>query len=506
MNQLKAGAILSYILIILNNVIGLLYTPFMLRMMGTNEYGLYSLAASVVAYLTVLDLGFANSIIRYTAKFRAENKQKEQEEMFGMFFILYCGISLLTLIVGIGIYFHVDSLFGEKMTMADMHKIRIMLLLLIFNLAFTFPMSIWGSIITAYEKFVFQKLVNIIRVILNPIVMILLLLIGYKAIAMVVVITLFNVITLCINAWYCRKKLHIRIRFARFKWCFFQEIMIYSFFIFLNAIMDRAYWSFGQLILGMYVGTLAVAVYAVAIQLISLFMNFSTAISGVFLPKITFLVSSKGNEENVSQLFIRIGRIQFMVMGLILTGFLLFGKQFIALWAGDNYMDAYPIASILFIALLFPLTQNLGLTILQARNQLKFCSILYLLEALCCVAFSLLLVRRYGGLGCAISTATVLILGQVVVLNIYYYKKVQIDIPKYWSEILKLAFIPLLLGVVFYFILSYFVIQGLYSLGILIGCFTLLYIVLIYFIGMNDYERTLLLKTLSRKKHSNIEF
>lgn len=494
MNQLKAGAILSYLLIILNNVIGLLYTPFMLRMMGTNEYGLYSLAASVVAYLTVLDLGFANSIIRYTAKFRAENKQKEQDEMFGMFFILYCCISLLTLIVGIGIYFHVDLLFGEKMTMADMHKIRIMLLLLIFNLVFTFPMSIWGSIITAYEKFVFQKLVNIIRVILNPIVMILLLLIGYKAIAMVVIITLFNVITLCINAWYCRKKLHIRIRFARFKWCFFQEIMIFSFFIFLNAIMDRAYWSFGQLILGMYVGALAVAVYAVAIQLISLFMNFSTAISGVFLPKITFLVSNKGNEENISELFIRIGRIQFMVMGLILTGFLLFGKQFIALWAGDNYMDAYPIACILFIALLFPLTQNLGLTILQARNQLKFCSILYLLEALCCVAISLLLVRKYGGLGCAIGTATVLIVGQVVVLNIYYYKKVQIDIPKYWEEMMKLSIIPVLLGGGAFFIFSCFTLETIWSLGISIGIYSLLYFVLFWVGGINEYEREMFRK------------
>lgn len=500
MNQLKAGAILSYLLIVLNNIIGLLYTPFMLRMMGPNEYGLYSLAASVVAYLTVLDLGFANSIIRYTAKFRAENKQKEQDEMFGMFFILYCCISLLTLIVGICIYFHVDSLFGEKMTITDMDKIRIMILLMIFNLAFTFPMSIWGSIITAYEKFIFQKLINIVRVILNPLVMVMLLLMGYKAIAMVVVITLFNVITLCINAWYCRKKLHIRIRYARFKWCFFQEIMIYSFFIFLNAIMDRAYWSFGQLILGMYVGTYAVAVYAVAIQLISLFMNFSTAISGVFLPKITYLVSKRGNEENISSLFIRIGRIQFIIMGLILTGFLLFGKLFISLWAGENYVDAYPIASILFIALLFPLTQNLGLTILQARNQLKFCSFLYLLEALCCVAISLLLVKKYGGLGCAIGTAIVLIVGQVFVLNIYYFKKVQINIHRYWNEILKLAIVPLLLGGGVYLLLPYLAIQGICSLGISIGVFSLLYVVLIFLVGMNDYERTLLLKTLSRKK------
>ena len=77
-NQLKAGAILSYVIIAVNNIVGLLYTPFMLRMMGQNEYGLYSLVSSVVAYLTVLDLGFNNAIVRYTAKFRAEGKNEEQ--------------------------------------------------------------------------------------------------------------------------------------------------------------------------------------------------------------------------------------------------------------------------------------------------------------------------------------------------------------------------------------------------------------------------------------------
>ena len=158
-NQLKAGAFLSYVSIGLNNIVGLLYTPFMLRMMGQSEYGLYSLVASVVAYLTVLDLGFGNAIVRYTAKFRAEGKIREQYEMFGMFFLLYIGIGVLALLVGLGLYFNVDYLFDATMDDSELYKIRVMMLLMVFNLAFTFPMSIWGSIITAYENFVFQKLV-----------------------------------------------------------------------------------------------------------------------------------------------------------------------------------------------------------------------------------------------------------------------------------------------------------------------------------------------------------
>lgn len=179
-NQLKAGAFLSYVSIGLNNIVGLLYTPYMLRMLGQNEYGLYSLVASVVAYLTVLDLGFANAIIRYTAKFRAEGKVREQYEMFGMFLILYSCIGVIAFLFGLGVYFNVDRLFDTSMTVEDLGKIKTMMLLMCFNLGFTFPMSIWGAIITAYENFVFQKLVNIFRIVLNPLVMVVLLSMGYK--------------------------------------------------------------------------------------------------------------------------------------------------------------------------------------------------------------------------------------------------------------------------------------------------------------------------------------
>ena len=331
MNQLKVGAALNYVSICLNMVVGLLYTPYMLRMLGQSEYGLYSLAASIIAYLTVLDLGFGNAIIRYTAKFRAEGKQREQEEMFGMFFILYIGIGIIAMIAGSVLSLNVENMFSRAMTESEVHRTRIMLWLMTFNLAFTFPMSIWGSIMSAYERFVFQRIVSIIRSVLNPVVMILLLVVGYKAIAMVVVTTIFNVATLLVNWWYCKYKLTIKVRFAKFKWAFLKEVSIYSFWIFLNAIMDRIYWSTGQFVLGIYKGSVAIAVYAVAIQLESMYMMFSTAISSVFLPKVTSMVTKGSSDEEISDLFIRTGRIQYIVMAYILSAFVVFGKQFIIL-------------------------------------------------------------------------------------------------------------------------------------------------------------------------------
>lgn len=500
MNQLKAGAALNYVSIVLNMIVGLLYTPYMLRMLGQSEYGLYSLAASIIAYLTVLDLGFGNAIIRYTAKFRAEGKVREQEEMFGMFLILYMGIGVIALIAGSVLSLNVENMFSRSMTETEVERTRVMLWLMTFNLAFTFPMSIWGSIMSAYERFVFQRMVSIIRSVLNPVVMVLLLLIGYKAIAMVVVTTVFNVATLLINGWYCKKRLRIKVRFARFRWKFLKEVSIYSFWIFLNAIMDRIYWSTGQFVLGIYKGSVAIAVYAVAIQLESMYMLFSTAISSVFLPKVTSMVSKGADDQEISNLFIRTGRIQYIVMSFILSAFIVFGKQFIYLWAGDGYADAYYLSLMFFVPLTIPLIQNLGISILQARNQMKFRSLLYIIIAVASLGLSIVLTKSYGGYGCAFATSMALFLGQGLVMNIYYHYKQHLDMLRFWREILKMSVVPIVLVGIGLLLSesSLFATVSIFRFIVMVVGFALCYGVAFWVFSMNKEERGLIAQPLKR--------
>lgn len=500
-NQLKAGVVLNYVVIFLNTVVGLLYTPYMLRMMGQSEYGLYSLVASVIAYLTVLDLGFGNAIVRYTAKFRAEKKTEEQYEMFGMFFLLYLVIGIIAFGIGLGLYFNVDTLFGNTMTAVELDRARIMMLLLVANLAFTFPMSIWGSIIQAYEDFVFQKSLNIIRIILNTAVMICLLHFGYKAVAMVVVQTIFNVLTLVVNFIYCRRKLniHIRFRFKHFHWGFLKEVAIYSFWIFLNAIMDRVYWSTGQFVLGAMVGTAAVAVFAIAIQLEGMYMQFSTAISSVFLPKVTAMVATNRSRKEISDLFIRTGRIQYIVLAYILSGFIIFGRQFIELWAGVGYSDAYIISLLFFIPLTVPLIQNLGITILQARNEMKFRSVLYIIIALVSLAMQIVLTRFFGGIGCAMGVSGALVVGQILIMNVYYRRRQDLDIKTFWKEISKMSIIPIVLIFSSMLVIRHFFALDSWGKLILgIAAFSLVYIPLFFRFSMTDDERNLFISMVHK--------
>ncbi len=497
-NQLKAGALLSYGILALSNLVALFYTPYMLRMMGQSEYGLYSIVASVMAYLTILDFGLGNTIVRYTAKYRSEGKQNELYSMFGMFVIIYSAIGLIALGAGILLFFNIDQIYSKALTEEELYKVHIMILLMTFNLTFTFPFSVFNSIITAYENFVFQRFLRIGYIVFNTSIMILLLEMGYRAIGMVTLMTVLNIITQFFRFWYCKSRLKIKIRFNGFQKDLFREIAGFSFYIFLGVVVDRLYWSSGQLILGAKIGTAAVAVFAVAIQIQQMYMNFSTAIPGVFLPKITAMAASGYSEKSISDLFIKTGRIQFAILSIILCGFIIFGHDFVIIWAGPDYETTYYIVLLLIIPLTVPLIQNVGITILIARNKVKFRSLFYLGLASFSVVLQLFLVNKYSEIGSALAIAFGMILGQWIGMNIYYYKKQKIDIPLFWKEIGKMALAPFILSAIAFGAFRFIELDNVLKLSAAIFTFVAIYTPVFWKLSMNQYERELIYKPINQ--------
>lgn len=145
----------------------------------------------------------------------------------------------------------------------------------------------------------------------------------------------------------------------------------------------------------------------------------------------------KASDEEFSNMFIKVGKIQFGVLALILTGFILFGKYFIQIWAGNEYINSYYIACILIIPMTVPLIQSVGLNILQAKNKNKQRSIILLVIAIINLIITIPLAKKYEGIGSAIGTSISVILGQIIILNIYYKKCIGINITRFWKEILK---------------------------------------------------------------------
>lgn len=498
MNQVRAGAVLNYVIVVLNILTGLLYTPYMLRCLGQNEYGLYSLVASVIAYLTLLDFGFGSSIVRYAAKIKATGSKEDEWRLYGMFLCGYAIIGILVTMAGVVLYNNIDQMFDQTMTSDELWQARVMMILMVGNLAVTFPFSLFGSIISAYERFVFQRIVNITRILLSTAVLVGVLYLGYKAIALVIVQTVFSLGTLLANFLYCRYKLKIRLCFRNFNMRLLREIMVFSWWNFLGAIVDRIYWSTGQFILGVYSGPVAVAVFSVAITLMNLYMSMSTSVSSVLLPRMTVMATRNDSDKDISELFIRTGRLQFCLMGLILSGFVVFGEAFIGLWAGPGYSGSFVITLMFFAVLLCPLIQNVGLTIMVARGQIKFRSVSYLCISLLSFPLQILLAKQYGALGCAWGVTGALFLGQWVVMNIYYYKCQRLDIPMFWRQILTMSIGPACVTLLGYLVCRHLVIGSWYLLGGLILLYSLIYTLVLFKFSMHSYERSIVSSLLSR--------
>lgn len=492
MNQRRWGAVLSYVNIILTVFVGLLYTPLMLRLLGQSEFGLYSLIGSVVGYLSVLDMGLGNTLVRYTAKNRVDGTAQREAEINGLFLFFYSIIGIITLIAGAVLYANMDSLFCSTLNDGEMQRARIMTVLLIFNFAFSFPFSIFASIMQAYEKFIFLRVSNILRVVLNPLLTLPFLYWGYGSVMMVVVSTLLNFACLFANWFYCVRYLQVKFRRGHFEWSFLQEVAVYSFWIFLNAVMDKIYWGTGQFVLGIVAGTLQVAIYAIAMQFMMMYMNFSTAISGVMLPKVTMMVANGANASELTKLMIRVGRLQYYVVGYFFVMFLLVGDMFIKLWAGEEYLAAYTIVLLLMGALLIPLVQNVGITILQAMNLNRYRTMSYTVCAFLALAVSFPLAKYYNGWGCAVATAGALIISTGVIMNRYYACKIRLQVGLFWKSILSQSRGMVLVAFIGWSIRAYWnPADSWNSMLMLILLYTFIYCGLMYGWCMNRDEQTL---------------
>ena len=489
--QRKAGAVLSYVSIVANTLVQLLYTPFLISKSGQSEYGLYSLVASIIGYLTILDLGFGNAIVVHTSKYRATGETEKEKTLHGMFRVVYLGIGVVAAIIGAIMALNAGALFGESMTAEEVGKMRIMLLILSLNLFLTFAFSIYSSIITASENFVFQKVLTIIGTTAKPLLMIPMLFMGYKSIALCIVITVVNVAILITNYIFCKEKLKISVRFRGFNKDLFRIVFGYSFYIFLAQVVDQVNWRVDQFILGVVSGTIAVSIYAAASQINMMFVNLSTAISGTLLPKMSKMVAKKATSEELTNEMIKVGRIQFIIIFLVASGFILVGKEFIRLWLGDEFDESYIVTLLLIIPVSLPLIQNLGLSIMQAMNKYKFKAVSTFIMAIFNVIMSIFLAKAYGAVGAALGTTIAIVVCNVVIINIYYRRVLKLDVLRFWKDIMWM-FIKYMIPVVLIIVMINLTNLRGWSAVLLYGfSYVIVYSITTYLVVMNKYEKRL---------------
>lgn len=495
-NQLKAGVVLSYVTMAVQSVIYIAYTPVMLRLLGKSEYGVYNMAASVVGYLGLLSFGFGSAYMRFYSRYRVKDEEENIARLNGMFLLIFFAISLVTLAAGSVLTMNTERIFSGGLTEHEIHTAKILMALMVFNVAVSFPASVFDSIVTAHEQYVFQRALNLLRTGLNPFLTLPLLLMGYKSVSLVVVTTFLTLASFAVNVWFCRNRLKVRFVFRHFDFHLLNEIWIFSFYIFLNMVVDQVNWNVDKFILGKMRGSADVAVYSIGAQLNTVYLTFSAAISSVFIPKVNRIVAESGDNRVLTELLTSVGRIQFIVLSYIMTGFVFFGEYFIRVWAGKEYETScttiYRICLWLMIPVTFVLIQNLGIEIQRAKNMHKFRSVLYCLIAVGNVFLSVALCPRYGGVGCAAGTAVALVAGNLVLMNWYYQKQVRLNVFYFWKRIFRFApslILPCAAGFYIKYCFSVDSIPKFLGLGIM---YSVLFFLSMWFFGMNRYEKGLL--------------
>lgn len=483
---------MSYISMFASIIVSLLYTPVMLKYLGQQQYGLYNMAASAVSYLNLFDLGLGNAVIRYSTKYRIDGKKEKAEYMYGMFLIIYLIIAVIILLLGIFLIFNASNIFKVSTGSTGEMQLKVIMFIMTVSLAIGFPGSVFSSIISSYEKFTFLKITSLISTILNPLIMIPLLINGYKAVSMSAVCLLLNCVLIFINIIYTKQYLKVTIRFGKLDLFLLKEIGNYSFFIFLGAIVDQLYWNTDKFVLGAVSGENSVAIYSLGSQIHTYYQQFSWSISNVFFPRVTAMITEKKPISELNSFFKKIGRIQFFVLFLILSGFYVFGKEFIIWWGGIEYEEAYYIALIVITPATIPLIQNMGVHIVQAMNKHAFRSICYAIIAAINAVSSFFLAEQFGGIGCAVCTAVSLIIGHGFAMNYYYNNKIGLNIRRFWKEIVYIILLYLPLVIVTAYINTYFVTDRISILFFKIILYALIYVVFGYFVVINQEEKEII--------------
>lgn len=492
--QRMIGSALAYVQMGLGIVVGLIFSPIMIHLLGQGEYGLYNTVVSATNMLTLLNLGFGSGYIKKYAIYKQKGDETSIYRLNGMFTLVFSVMGIVALLCGIYLSFNLPLVFGNGLSTTEYVTAKILMILMTVNVAISFPMSVFSTIITASEKFVFYNIISILRTVVSPLITALLLLVGYKSVAMTVS---GIIITLLIDGcyiFYVFAKLKHKFIFRGFEKGLLKSLFIYTSFIAINLVVDQLNWNVDKLLLARYRGTIEVAIYTVGFSMYTYYSSFSTCISNVFIPKIHAIVNENRDKKlqraSLTELFVRVGRIQFYLLALALSGFIFFGKYFITkIWVGDAYLNSYYVAILLMVAATIPLIQNVGIEIQRALNLHYFRSIVYGVMALANVFMTILLCSKYGSVGAAIGTTVSMLLANGLIMNIFYHKRCNIDIIYFWKNILSII---VRLSIVFAFgiVLVRFVMkENIVSFLVCVVLYSVVYLVDVVFFCANQQEK-----------------
>lgn len=501
MNEIKVGSLLAYVKMVIGGIVLFVYTPILIQTLGKSEYGVYNTVVSTVSMLSVLNLGFGSGYVRYLVKYQGESERISK--LNGLFLLIFSGMGVVALVSGLFMASEIEVFFEYGLKKNEIELAQILMVLLTINLAVSFPASVFSSIIAANEKFVVLKILEIMKTVITPAVTIPFLLGGYGAIAVVIVTAIVSVLIDIIHIYFVLFVLKNRFIFRDFEKGVLRSVFSYTVLIGVNTIVNQINTNLDNVLLGRYKGAESVTIYSVAFSIYNYYVVCSTSVSNFFVTRVHKLIcETEGalirRRKVLTELFIKVGRIQFIILALVSTGFVFFGSKFVQYWAGEGYDESFFVALLLMLSVSVALIQNIGIEMQRAQNLHWFRSLSYGCMAVLNLLLSIFLCPRYGAIGCAAGTAISYVLANGLVMNIFYHKKCCIDILKFWKAIMKMS-LGLVIPIIFGICMTIFIEKvSLLQYAVLIALYSLVYLVSMWNIAMNSYEKEIVRKIIKK--------
>lgn len=492
--QIKLGAIMSYVAIAVNIISGLVYTPWMIHSIGRENFGLYTLALSVIT-LFVFDFGLSNAVTRFIAKYLAEDRQDKADNCIGLVYRLYIAIDVILFLILIGVFFFIHQIYRE-LTPDEIEKFKIVYSMAAMYAVVSFPFIPVNGILSAHECFIQLKVCDVLHKLIIVATMTMCLLMGYGLYALVFVNAFSGVVTILFKLYCIKCYTPQKISWRYFNKSELKELAGYSGWVTVIALSQRCIFNLAPSILGVVSGSTAIAILGIAMTLEGYTYTFANALNGMFLPKVSRVLADK--DADILPLMIKMGRIQIYIVGMIVFGVICLGSDFIKLWVGDGFSESFICAVLIIVPSFFHLPQMIGNEAIFAANKVKQLSVTYIIMAVFNLIGAAILSPSLGATGICISVFIAYMV-RTVGMDYIFYKEMNINIFCFFKEtFVKLAF-PLALSAAVGFIIVYTIpVEGLIGFILKGLLYSFCFGVIIYTLALNQFEKNLVLAPIKK--------
>ena len=500
--QLKYGAFISYIAILINTLTALFYLPWMARQLGQSGYGLYTLAFSFVNFFLV-DFGLSAAVARFVAKYRAEHEEEKANVLIGTVTRLYLLIDALSIVVMVAVYFLIDVIY-KGLTPQEIAAFKPLYIIMTVYSMLAFPFMSLNGILTAYEKFVQLKLTDLFQKLFTVGLIVLALVRGQGVAQLILANVAGGVLCIIIKLFIVYRETPIRPAFHSRDPEILKGVLSFSVWTAVVSICQRFIFNLAPTILGMVSNSREIALFSPANSLEGYFYLFAAAVNGLFLARVSRYVANRQDDE-LFRLMVRVGRYQLAVMGLLFIGFICIGKDFMRVWMGEEYIGAAVCAVLMFIPDLLLFTQQIANDMVIAKNEVRHYAFSNIGMALTCVLLSFPLSARFGALGSCIAIAASYMF-TFVYMNIVYKKRLNLDIFLFFRKCYASFVLPYIIALfVSFAAVSRIPLGGWKGVGVKAAVITVIYGAAIWFMALNTEEkqffRRILIRSSKEKTH-----